>query len=132
MNLTATMPWIAAAGLLVFALVVSVGEISRRRGAWLLPAGLSMLFLGWSLIAIVNEGLLGFWTEHTRNFWGNQIWFDLLFALGIGWYLIVPRAKAVGMNPLPWLVLVLSTGCIGFLAMTARLVFLEEKSFRKS
>ncbi|MCX5739995.1 MAG: hypothetical protein NTZ61_16160, partial [Proteobacteria bacterium] len=71
---------------------------------------------------------LGFWTEHTRNLWGNQIWIDLLSAVGIAWFLIVPQAKALGMRPLPWLVLVACTGCIGFLAMTARLLYLRDRA----
>jgi len=132
MTLVSILPWIAAAGLLVFALVVSSPTNRHIRGAWLFPAGLAVFFLGWSLVAVFTEGLFGFWTEHTRNLWGNQIWFDLLFAVGIGWYLILPRARAAGMKPLPWLVLILSTGCIGFLAMTARLAYLEERLTPKS
>ena len=40
-----------------------------------------MLFLGWSLYTIASEGFFAFWGEHTRNAWGNQIWFDLLIAV---------------------------------------------------
>ena len=60
--------------------------------------------------------------------WGNQIWFDLLLAVGIGWFLIVPQAKAQGMRLLPWGIIVLSTGCIGFTAMVARMLYLRERS----
>jgi hypothetical protein len=94
----------------------------------LLPAAASLCFLLFSLHAISAEGMLGFWPEHTRNLWGNQIWIDLLLAVGIGWFLIVPQAKALGMRPLPWLVLVACTGCIGFLAMTARLLYLRDRA----
>lgn len=71
--------------------------------------------------------MLGFWTEHTRNLWGNQIWFDLLLATGIGWFLVMPEAKSLGIRPLPWLLLIACTGSIGFLAMIARLLYLRER-----
>jgi hypothetical protein len=58
--------------------------------------------------------------------WGNQIWFDLLLAAGIGWFLIVPQAKDLNMRLLPWLVLIVCTGCIGFSAMVARMLYLRE------
>jgi hypothetical protein len=58
--------------------------------------------------------------------WGNQIWFDLLLAAGIGWFLIVPQAKVLNMRLSLWLVLIVSTGCIGFLAMVARMLYLRE------
>ncbi len=47
---------------------------------WLLPGILSLLFLLVSLQAVLREGPKGFWAEHTRNLWGNQIWFDLCLA----------------------------------------------------
>jgi hypothetical protein len=101
---------------------------AEPRAAWLVPAAVSVAFFLWSAAAILQEGLFGFWSNHTSNLWGNQVWFDLLFAIAIGWTLILPRAKAQGMRTLPWLVLICATGCIGFLAMLARLFFLEERS----
>jgi hypothetical protein len=82
----------------------------------------------WSLHAVSSEGLAGVWHEHTRNAWGNQIWFDLLLAIGTAWALLVPRAKAVGMHLFPWLALIVGTGCIGLLAMLARCLFLERRN----
>ncbi|MEO0687327.1 MAG: hypothetical protein AAFY76_20325 [Cyanobacteria bacterium J06649_11] len=102
-------------------------DVSKSKKIWIFPAVLSILFLIFSLFAVITEGSLGFWSEHTRSLWGNQIWFDLLFAASIGWFLVIPRIKAVEMNPLLWLILVVSTGCIGFLAMISRMLYLEEK-----
>ena len=115
-----------------FFLLFSIYTLSKNRqemmNSWLFPATLSLLFLLFSLEAIVSEGLLGFWVEHTRNLWGNQIWFDLLLGVGIGWYFVVPQAKALGMRLYLWLALIVCTGCIGFLAMISRLLYLQERS----
>lgn len=125
MALVEFMPWISGAGFLVLTLALARGAGPLPR-AWLLPAGLSGLFLGWTAFAAAREGPLAFWVEHTRNLWGNQIWFDLLFAVGIAWWLILPRARAQGIRPLPWLAFVVATGTIGLLALVARVLYLEQ------
>lgn len=127
MTLVQVLPWLAGIGFLGFIVFYTTFGERRRKNAWLFPAGLSLAFLIWSLIAIGLEGPFGFWTEHTRNLWANQIWFDLLLAVGVGLTFLVPQAKALGMRVWPWLVLVLCTGSIGLLAMTARVVFLKER-----
>lgn len=132
MTTTSLLPVIAASLFLLFALYVAAKDGTPLKNIWLLPTALSLLFLLFSVQAVITEGLLGFWTEHTRNLWGNQIWFDLLLAAGIGWFFVVPQAKALGMRLLPWLVLIACTGCIGFLAMIARLLYLQEKSGQQS
>jgi len=45
---------------------------------------------------VIREAPLGFWVEHPRHLWGNQIWFDLLLAAGVAWALLVPRARRLG------------------------------------
>ena len=96
---------------------------------WLLPAIASLVFLVFSVWAIVKQGLFGFWVEHSLRFlWGNQIWFDLLLMASIAWYLVLPQARKLGMSLPFWLLLIVSTGSIGFLAMLARLLFLQEKA----
>ena len=127
MTLVEFMPWLAGVGLAAFLVATAGTDGSSRPGSWMLPATLSVLFLAWSVAAILVEGPVGFWREHTRNLWGNQIWFDLLLAIGIGWFLIVPQTKALGMRIYPWLLLILCTGCIGFLAMVSRLMYLREQ-----
>jgi hypothetical protein len=129
MTLVQILPVVAAASAaLALSFLALRTADARMKSAWVFPALLCILFLGWSLYASLSEGPTGFWPEHIRNLWGNQIWFDLLLAVGIGFALILPRAKAQSMRVFPWLVFILLTGCIGFSAMFARLLFLEEKS----
>ena len=117
----------AAVVFLLFSLYGSTGSQTYKKAIWLFPGVLSLLFFIFSLQTVASEGVLGFWTEHTRNLWGNQIWFDLLLATGIGWFLVMPEAKSLGIRPLPWLLLIACTGSIGFLAMIARLLYLRER-----
>lgn len=127
MTLTNTVPHLAAA-ILILVLILYLLRGAPPRGAWLLPALISVVFLAWTVMAVIVEGPLGFWTEHSRNLWGNQIWMDLLIAAGIGWTSLLPRAREAGMRPALWLVAVLCSGGIGLSAMLARLLQLEEQA----
>ena len=114
-------------------LVISMGVVAtdpdrRIKSIWMAPALLAIAFLAWSIWTVAAEGPLGFWDEHIRSFWGVQIWLDLLLAIGIGWALIAGQAKALGMRLAPWMIFILSTGCIGFLIMMARFLYLKEKA----
>lgn len=130
MTMNQVLPMIAG-GLAVLFVLYNVLRDGEMKHNWIVPALFSFLFLAFSIVSIIAEGPLGFWPEHTRNLWGNQIWFDLLLAACIGWFLIVPRAKALGMKLLPWGLIVLSSGCIGFTAMVARMLYLQERTARK-
>lgn len=125
---TYLLPTMAALFFLVFALYVQFAPAKSGKHAWIFPAMLSLMFFLFSAQTMVHEGALGFWTEHTRNRWGNQIWFDLLFATGIGWLLMVPQGKQLNMRLTLWLMLIASTGSVGFLAMVARMLFLQERA----
>lgn len=118
------MPIVAA----VLFLSAAVAAVHRPTVKWVLPAITSLTFLAWSAHAMIVGGQTGFWVEHTRNAWGNQIWFDLLIGVAVAWTLLVPRAKAVGMPPWPWLALVAATGGIGLTAMFARCCYLESRA----
>lgn len=128
MNIHTLYGALAVALMLSFVYFIAAGKKSAFKRGWIFPATVSALFLAFTLYTIVLEGPFGFWTEHVRNFWGNQIWFDLLIAASIGWYFIVPKAKDLNMNILVWMVLVVSSGCIGLTAMLARLLYLQEQS----
>lgn len=117
----AILPASAALGLLA-AFAVMALRPQPGPGAWMVPAILSAAFFAISVDVITKAGPLGFWTEHLRGPWGAQIWCDLL----------LPRARAVGMRPIPWMLTVLASGSIGLLAMTARCVFLEARSANPS
>lgn len=123
-NLYQILPVVAA---LMF--LISIAVVGQRPAVdWRIPAAISPLFFIWSLHAVATGGQTGFWVEHTRNAWGNQIWFDLLIGVGIAWSLLVPRARAVGMRIWPWLALIAATGGIGLSAMFARCLYLEARS----
>lgn len=121
------LPWIGAALLVAATASVVVRGQGGGPGSWRWFAAASVGFAVFSGYAVAREGL-GFWTEHTRNAWGNQIWFDLLLAVGTSWFVVAPRARTQGMRLWGWLVLVVATGCIGLTAMVARLLWLEERS----
>lgn len=100
------------------------------RQAWMAPAGAAALLFAWTLLAIAREGPVGFWPHHLSDAWGVQIWMDLLLSAGTAFALLAPRARAVGMNPLPWFVTVALSGSIGLLAMAARYLFLAHRAPR--
>ena len=127
-SLYAVLPIVAVLLFIGAALTLAARPSSELTGSWLVPATFAAAFLAWSLYTIGSEGPLGFWPNHTANAWGNQVWFDLLLAIGTAWALLLPRARAVGMRPLPWLVLIICTGSIGLLAMVARCLLLESRT----
>jgi len=117
-------PIVAAAAFLLVLGIMSLKD-SEPRPAWTITLALAAIFAAWSLYAIFEQGLSAVWDEHIRNAWANQIWFDLLLAVGTAFALLLPRARSAGMRPLPWLALVACTGSIGLLAMLCRCQFLE-------
>jgi hypothetical protein len=125
MTLTQVAPIVMGIAFVAY-LVASLDQ--RFRSGWTVPALLSAAFFMWSVWAGVTEGPLGFWDVHSGSLWKNQVWFDLLFAAGIGWCLILPRARAQGMNVWLWVFVLPLSGSIGFLAMLARLLYLEERA----
>lgn len=107
-------------------LAVAIGNRSDGPMAWLLPAVAGLAFILFSVVTVAEEGAVQFWTNHTTSLAGNQVWFDLLSAVTISFYLIAPRARAVGMPLLPWGIAVFSTASIALLPMLARLIWLEQ------
>jgi Terpene cyclase DEP1 len=121
------LPILAAIFIVSSAIFLRYADLSIGKLPWGVPASVSLLFLLYSIYAIFSEGPLGFWTEHTRNAWGNQIWFDLLLGILVAWYFMLPRAKALKMRLNWWLFLIVCTGCIGVTSMFARLLYLNER-----
>ncbi len=121
-------PFIAlAGGGLVCAVAAILVTLTRPNapGNALLAAVLAAGFAGFSAITIWAEGLAPVILNHTSNLWGVQVWWDLLFSLGVAYVLILPRARAAGMNLPLWTALILATASIALLAMVARLFWLE-------
>lgn len=128
-SLNALVPAAAA----VVVLMVGIGAALKpqrlaQSGLWWVPALLSALFFAGSLRAISTGGTFGFWAEHIRNDWNNQIFLDLLLSASCAYFLLLTRARAVSMRVLPWFLAIATTGSIGLLAMTARVLFLERNA----
>ncbi len=113
---------------LIITISAMIGGAGQGKRNWIIPAILFISFLIFSLYVVATEGLLGFWPNHTQNGWGNQVWFDLLLAIGIAWVFILPRAKVQNMRLPLWLIFICCSGCIGVLAMISRLFWLENKA----
>lgn len=116
---------IAIAAVLAFITVVAQQRVT---GNALLAAVLSAAFGGFTAVQLWQEGPVMFWTNHSANLTGVQVWWDLVSAVMIGLFLIIPRARAAGMNVLPWAIFVICTASIGLLAMAARLFWLESQT----
>ena len=130
LSMLAALPLMAVAGYFFFSIYVLAQNGAKqadKKHLWLVPATLSLCFMAFSLCAVLSEGVFGFWPEHTRNIWGNQIWFDLLLAVGVSWYFVVPKARALGMRLWPWWLFILCTGSIGLLATVARISYLNAR-----
>ena len=121
-------PFLALAGgglIAGVAAILSSALRSAPRGSVLLAGVLSAAFAGFTAVTIAAEGVFPVILNHTSNLWGVQVWWDLLFSLGIAFFLILPRARAQGMNVPLWTAFVLASASIGLLAMCARLFWLE-------
>ena len=84
-------------------------------------------FAAYTAVQIWSEGVVMFWTNHTVNLTGIQVWWDLVMCVVIALFFIAPRARAVGMNVPLWGLLAACTASIGLLAMIARLFWLESQ-----
>jgi hypothetical protein len=124
MSLLPVLAVLAVLDFVVVGLLVARGRPGPVDSRWV-TAGLLAGFVAWSAYAVVAEGPFGFWDLHTANAWGLQVWFDLVLALGVGWFLLQPRLRAAGLSPLPWLALITLTGSIGLLAVLLRLLLAE-------
>lgn len=118
-----------AIGGLVCAVLGILGAALRpaARGNAVLAGLLSAAFGAYTALTLAREGVMTVIVNHTFNLWGVQVWWDLLSAVTITMVLIAPRAKAAGMNLLPWALFVLGTASIGLFAMAARLFWLEQR-----
>jgi hypothetical protein len=127
MTPTAIIPIVATLLFVVANVVTALSEKGPPAGTWRLAAAISVVFGVFSVVVIVQEGPTGFWANHTSNLWGNQVWCDLLLAATAGFVFLAPEARARGLSPLPWFVLIAATGSIGLFALVARVLYLREQ-----
>jgi hypothetical protein len=113
------------------AVVVGMGygtlKENKEEPSWKVPAIMCIGFWGFTILTVAEEGILGVVPNHNTNLWGNQVWFDLLFSVGLFWGGLSKRAKKLGMPLLPWFTYVVCTASIGGLHMYSRILYLEEK-----
>lgn len=115
------------AGALAAAAIVIYFSIARQAvGSWLLAALLGAGFAGYSVVTIWAEGPLGFIANHSTSLWGVQVWYDLVFSIGIALFLILPRARAAGMRTVPWVIVTGLVASVALLPMIARMLYLEQ------
>lgn len=126
-------PFLAlAGGGLIWAVAAILAIMLRPAapGSPVLAAVLAAGLAAFTAVTIAAEGVLPVILNHTSNLWGVQVWWDLLLSLSVACFLIAPRARAAGMNLLPWTIFILATASIGLLAMCARLFWLERNAAR--
>jgi len=118
---------------ILFFLIIGVATIAAlyiliarpTKGSPLVAASLAGLFGGYTAVQIGQEGVVEFYTNHSQDMTGIQVWWDLVMCVIIALFFVLPRAQKQNMNILPWALFVLSTASIGLLAMIARLFWLE-------
>lgn len=96
-------------------------------GNAILAAMLSAGFAAYTAGQIWSEGVVMFFTNHSANLTGLQVWWDLVMCVVIALFFIVPRAQKAGMNVWAWALFSACTASIGLLAMCARLFWLEQQ-----
>ena len=107
-----TLPAIALLGAVIVLLLGTMQHKLSGKNFWI-PILFALLFGGWSVFTLAREGPTAVWAEHIRNAWSNQIWFDLLLAFTMVWFLL------------------LCTGSFGLLLAYARCLFLERDPQRE-
>ena len=113
---------------LILPLMIFITTNRAEVGSPVIAGALSLAFGLFTLFTIMREGLEQVVFNHNINFWGTQVWYDLVMAVTVALFFIVPRARAAGMSIVPWVVFVALTASVGLLAMVARLFWLERQS----
>lgn len=120
----------ASAAIVAVAAFVVIAVRPTATNRWQTPGALLVVFTGWTIYSIVDGGPFGFLPQHVGAAWESQITMDLLILGGAAWFALQPRLRAAGINPLPWLPLILATGSIGMLLMIVRLFRIEATASR--
>ncbi len=97
-------------------------------GSPIIAAMFSGGFAAFTAIQIWQDGIVMFWTNHSANLTGIQVWWDLVFCVMIALFFIAPRARKMDMNVPLWALFVGCTASIGLFAMIARLFWLESQA----
>lgn len=113
---------------LIAPIMISIVVRNQQIGSPTLAGAVALGFGAFTVITIASEGVEQVILNHTVNYWGTQVWYDLIISASVALFFIAPRARAVGMNLWPWALFVALTASIGLLAMIGRLFWLEQRS----
>ncbi|MEM6266928.1 MAG: hypothetical protein AAF707_05330, partial [Pseudomonadota bacterium] len=69
--------------------------VKPSNGNVALAAALAAGFGAYTAVQIASEGVIMFFTNHTGNLTGIQVWWDLVMCVVISFFFIAPRARAV-------------------------------------
>ncbi|MDA9918380.1 hypothetical protein N9D37_00635 [Erythrobacter sp.] len=111
-----------------FIALITILSAKREIGNSTVAAMLSGGFGAYTAVQIWQEGVVMFFTNHTQNLTGVQVWWDLVMCVMVALFFIAPRARKAGMNVPLWALLCGFTASIGLLAMSARLFWLENQA----
>ncbi|MDX2008807.1 MAG: DUF2834 domain-containing protein [Myxococcaceae bacterium] len=75
-----------------------------------------LAFTGWTLSIVAQLGFPALASLLSENGHAQQILVDLVIAVAVAWVWLVPDARALGMNPWPYVIATPVTGCIAVLA----------------
>lgn len=125
MTVLQLLPILFFLGTVAAIMVTATASTLSGARAWKIAAAVAVFFIGFTALQLAHDGVLQFWRNHTNDMTGNQVWFDLNAAVALSFYLLVPRARAVGMNVVPWGVAVFTTASVALLPMFARVIWLE-------
>jgi len=117
------------AGMAAFASILVSKDVT---GNALIAAMLSAGFAAFTAVQIWQDGIVMFWTNHSVNLTGVQVWWDLIITVMVALFFVAPRARKQGMNVPLWGLFVATTASIGLLAMIARLFWLENAAAQTS
>ena len=121
----------AGVAVLVCASLAARKSVAPGEGAMVLAA-FGVAFFLYTLVPLVQLGLPALLSSAASNSWSLQVWLDLLMAISAGFFLLQPRAKAVGVTLWPWVVLILMSGSIGLFAAIIRVLVAERASGQRA
>lgn len=76
-------------------------------------------FVALTIYAVMQVGYVGIFDYHRHSPAGWQVFADLVVALILVLFWLVPNARSTGRNPWPWVVMTLLLGSIGPLCYLA-------------
>ena len=98
---------------LIAPIMISIVVRNQQIGSPTLAGAVAVGFGAFTVITIASEGVEQVILNHTDNYWGTQVWYDLIIAASVALFFIAPRARAVGMSVPLWGLLAACTASIG-------------------